>query len=97
MGGGGPRHSGVVIKTSPEKSIPGPSLLLEDHDSGLSQPIKFICVIQNFIRVHFRCFLTIFGKLNTLLQKTELLGSRCPLPPVYRKTFVYFLLIIPKD
>lgn len=33
-----------------------------------------------------------------ILQQTELLGSRCPLPRVQRdrKTFVYFLLLLPK-
>lgn len=38
-----------------------------------------------------------FWKTEYIIATTELLGSRCPLPPVYRKTFVYFLLIIPKD
>lgn len=56
VGGGGPRHSGVVIKTSPEKSIPGPSLLLEDHDSGLSQPIKFICCNSELHKSPFQMF-----------------------------------------
>lgn len=67
--GRGPRHSGVVIKTSPEKSIPGPSLLLEDHDSRLSQPIKFICCNSELHKSPFQMFPYNFWKTEYIIAE----------------------------